>query len=240
MVKLERVGPTSRGVDMPQPGYQSIDMMCITDEETRTAAETLESFREAEDPAVIDGTRTPPGEAAHFEGTGLMGNMRNSSRRQKKFHSQLIMQQMAVNTPASSITAVPIQHIPWAKVVTEDLFNLQSRWGSPNVLVVAASDTRRRVTCQSTSSHGKGKTASKKNEPWPPFESRALAYITGRTGDGSGGAAEGDGEEPHNLKPGTSQLTPIISEECEFADGLYQVIPTEDCYGLDPKTVWRF
>ena len=112
---------------MPQPGYQSVDVMCITDEETRTTAKTLESSREAEDSAVIDSTRTPPGEAAHFEGTGLMDNIRNSTGRQKNFCSHPITQQMAVNTPASSITAVPIQHVPEAKAVTEDLINLQSR-----------------------------------------------------------------------------------------------------------------
>ena len=85
---------------------------------------------------------------------------------------------------------------------------------------------------QSTSSHGKGKTASKKNEPQPPLESRALADITGSTGGGSGEAARGDGEEPYNLKPGTSQLALIISEESEFADDPHQVIPTEVCCGL--------
>ena len=121
-VKLRRVGST-----LPQPSYQSVDFTCITDKETRTAAKTLKSFREADDSTVIDGTRTPPGEAAHFEGTGLIDNIRNSARRQKKFRSHPITQQMAVNTPASSITAVPIQHVPWAKVVTEDLINLQSR-----------------------------------------------------------------------------------------------------------------
>ena len=102
---------------MPQPGYQSVDLTCVTDEETRTTVETLKSFRKAEDPAVIDGIRTPPGEAAHFKGNGLMGNIRNSARRQKKFNSHLITHQMTVNTPTSSITAVPIQHIPQAKVV---------------------------------------------------------------------------------------------------------------------------
>ena len=147
-----------------------------------------------------------------------MDNIRISARRQKKFCSHLIMQQVAVNTPASSITVVPIQHVPWAKVVAEDLINLQSRRGSPNALVVAASDTGRRMTSQSTGSHGKSETASKKNEPQPPLDSRALADITGSTGRGSGGTARGDGEEPHNLKPGTSKLTLIISEESEFAD----------------------
>ena len=85
---------------------------------------------------------------------------------------------------------------------------------------------------QSTSSHGKGETVSEKNEPWPPLESRALADITGNIGGASGGAARGDGEEPHNLKPGTSQLALIISKESEFADDPHQVIPTKDCYGL--------
>ena len=41
VVKLRRVGSTSGGVDMPQPSYQSIDVMCITDEETRTTAKAL-------------------------------------------------------------------------------------------------------------------------------------------------------------------------------------------------------
>ena len=232
VVKLRRVGSTSGGVDMPQPSYQSVDVTCVTNEETRTAVKTLESLREAEDSAVIDGTRTPPEEAAHFEVTGLMDKIRNSTRRQKKFCSHLITQQMAVNTLASSITAVPIQHIPQAKVVTEDLINFQSRWDLPNALVVAASDTGRRVMSQSTSSHGKGETRSEKNKPQPPLESRALANITGSTSGGSGGAARGDGEEPHNLKPGASQLTLIISEESEFADDPHQVIPIEDCYGL--------
>ena len=83
VVKLERVGSTSGGVDMSQPSYQSIDVMCITDEETRAAVKTLKSFTEAEDPTVINSTRTPPGEAAHFEGISLMDNIRNSARRQK-------------------------------------------------------------------------------------------------------------------------------------------------------------
>ena len=94
--------------------------------------------------------------------------------------------------------------------------------------MVAASDTGQRVTSQSTSGHGK----SEENEPQPSQESRALADITGSTGGGSGGTAGRDGEVPHNPKPGTSQLTLIISEDSEFADNLHQVIPTEDCYGL--------
>ena len=54
--------------------------------------------------------------------------------------------------------------------------------GLTNTLVVAASDTGRRVMSQSTSSCGKSEIASDKNEPQPPLESRALADITGSTG----------------------------------------------------------
>ena len=96
-----------------------------------------------------------------------------------------------MNIPASSITAISIQHIPWAKVVMEDLINLQLRWGLPNTLVVTASDTGRRVMSESTSSHGKGETTGIKNKPRPPLESRALPDITGNIGGGSGGAARG-------------------------------------------------
>ena len=38
--------------------------------------------------------------------------------------------------------------------------------------MVAASDTGRRVMSQSTRSCGKGETASEKNKPQPPLESR--------------------------------------------------------------------
>ena len=44
-----------------------------------------------------------------------------------------------------------------------------------------------------------------------------------------------DGEEPDNLKLGTSQFTAIISKESDFAADQHQVIPTDS-----PKTEWRF
>ena len=105
------------------------------------------------------------------------------------------MQQVTADAPASSITAVPIQHVPWAKVIAKDLINLQSRPGSPNTLVMAASE--------SISSHGR----IDKREPWPPPESRALTDITGSTPNGSGVAAGKDSEEADSLEPGVSQLT---------------------------------
>ena len=190
VVELKRVHSTSCGVDIPQQGHQF-----VIDEETRTAATALELLQETEDPTATDGIKTQPGEAAHFEGTGLMDNIRNSLRQKKGSHSHWTMQQVTADTPASSITAVPIQHIPQAKVIAEDLIILQSRPGPPNTLVMAASGKR---------------------EPCPPPESRALADITGGLGSGSGVAARKDDEEPDNLKPGTSQLTAIISEESDF------------------------
>ena len=72
--------------------------------------------------------------------------------------------------------------------------------------MVAAGDTGKRVMSQSTSNHGKGETASEKNEPRPPLETRALADITGSTGGESGGAARGDGEEPTTQSQGPPSL----------------------------------
>ena len=141
-------------MDKPQQGHQY-----ITDEETRTATTALELLWETEDPAATDGTQIPPGEAAHFKGTGLMDNIRSSLKRKKGTHSHCTMQQVTVDTPASSITAVPIQHVPQAKVIAEHL-NLQSRPGSPNTLVMAASE--------SISSHGRGGRSAKR-EPRPPL-----------------------------------------------------------------------
>ena len=140
------------------------------------------------------------------------------------------MQQVTADTPASSIIAVPIQHVPWAKVIAENLINLQSRLGSPNILVITASNTSWMVISESTSSHGKGGTAGGKREPRPPPESRALADITGSIGSGSGMDARKDGGEAGNL--GISQLTTVISEESDFAADQHQVIPTDKCFGL--------
>ena len=105
-------------MDTSQQGHQY-----ITDEETRTATTALELLWETEDPAATDGTQTLPGEAAHFEGTGLMDNM-SSLKKKKGNHSHSTIQQVTADAPASSITAVPIQHTPWAKVIAEDLINL--------------------------------------------------------------------------------------------------------------------
>ena len=203
VIKLKRVNPTSGGVDTTQLGNQ-----CISDEETRTVTAALELLQETEDPTARDSTKTPPGEAAHFDGTGLMDNIRSSLKKKKGTHSHQTMQQVTADTLASSITAVPIQHVLWAKVIPEDLINLQSRPDSPNILVMAVSE--------STSSHGRGGRSGKR-EPWPPPESRALANITGSTGSGSGVAARKDGEEADNLEPGISQPTTIVSEERDFA-----------------------
>ena len=133
------------------------------------------------------------------------------------------MQQVTVDTPASSITAVPIQHVPWAKVIAEDLINPQSRPGSPNTLVMAASEL--------TGSHGRGGRSGKR-EPQPPPESRALTDITGSTPSGSCVVARKDGEEADNLKLGTLQLAAIASKESDFAADWHQVIPTDKCFGL--------
>ena len=199
-------------MDTPQQGHQY-----VTDEETRAATVALELLWEPKDPTATDRTQTPPGEAAHFKGTGLMDNIRNSLRKKKETHSHWTMQQVTVGTPASSITSVAIQHVPQAKAIAEDLINLQSRPGSPNTLVMAASNTGGMVTSESTSSHGKGGTGSGKREPQPPPESRAFADITGSTGSGSGVVAGKDGEEADNPEPGISQLTAIVSKESDFA-----------------------
>ena len=154
VVKLKGVYPTSGGVNTPQQGHQY-----VTDKETRTAATALELLQETEDPTATDSTQTAPGEAAHFKGTGLIDNIRSSLKKKKGTHSHQTMQQVTVDTPASSITAVPIQHVPQAKVMAEDVINLQLRPGSPNTLVMAASEL--------ISSHGRGGRSGKRTMASP-------------------------------------------------------------------------
>ena len=81
VIELKRVTPAPGGVDTTQLGHQ-----CISDEETRTATVSLESLQETEDPTATDGTKTPPGEAAHSKGTGLMDNIRSSLNKKKGTH----------------------------------------------------------------------------------------------------------------------------------------------------------
>ena len=95
VVKLKRVNPVSGGVNTPQQGHQY-----VTDEKTRTAATALELLWETEDPAATDGTQTPPSEAVHFEGTGLMDNIRELS--QEKEGNSLSLHHAASNSGHSS------------------------------------------------------------------------------------------------------------------------------------------
>ena len=152
-----------------------------------------------------------------------MDNIRSSLKKKKGTHSHCTALQVTEDDPASSITAGPIQHVPWAKVIAEDLINLQLRLGSPNTLVMTASELTSSLCRDGRSG---------KREPWPHPELRALTDITGSTPRASGMAARKDGEEADSLEPGVPQLTAIISEESDFAADYHQIIPTDKCFGL--------
>ena len=126
VMKLKRVHPTSGGVDTPQQGHQY-----VTDKETKTATMVLELLWETEDPTATDNTKTPPGEAAHFEGTGLMDNIRSSLRKKKGTHSHWTMQQVTVDTPvinSSTSSRDWVHPTPW--------WWLQVNWQAAMVEVV--------------------------------------------------------------------------------------------------------
>ena len=125
VVKLKRVHPTSCGVDTPQQGHQY-----VTGEEKRTATAALELLQETEDPTATDGTQTLLGEAAHFEGTGLMDNIRSSLKKKKGTHSHLTMQQATVLQPVPS-QLFPSSMSHWPRLLLKISSTSSQDWVHP-------------------------------------------------------------------------------------------------------------
>ena len=95
----------------------------VSEEETRAAAEALESLQRADDP-----NRSPSGEDKYFQGPGLSDNIFQAlARRKSQSHS--VIQQPAADALTSTSVSVPITIIPTAKVLTSDMSNLASKPG---------------------------------------------------------------------------------------------------------------
>ena len=124
----EKVPSTSTKADTSHQHHQS--QQYTTDEETRLATETLELLRDTDDP-----NKTPLKEATYFEGSGLLDHICHSKMKKTGLQSHQTVQQSTANIPTSSMVSVPIKTVPLAKVIIDDLVNLQSRLGSPNPLM---------------------------------------------------------------------------------------------------------
>ena len=104
---------TSAEAGTSHQGHQS--QQCITAEETRVAVETLELLQGTGNP-----NKTPPGEAAYFEVSGLLDHVHHSQMKKKGLQ---LHQTVTANAPTSSMVSVPIKTVPLAKVIIYNLLN---------------------------------------------------------------------------------------------------------------------
>ena len=122
----------------------------------------------------------------------------SSQKRKKRLQSHQMMQQMTADVPTSSMMSLPIKTILWAKVMVDDLVNLQSRLGSLNTLMAAI------------------KSTGGKRDRWnwePPDATRALMEITGEVSKSKAETSTAGLGEPSREQLGTSQVTVVVLEE---------------------------
>ena len=124
--------------------------------------------------------KTPPEEAAYFEGSGLMDHICNSHMKKKGLQSHQTVEQRTADMPTSSMMSVPVKTVPRAKVMVDDLVNFQSRLGSPNTLMAAIQGAGDKTS--RTDGTGKDESKHSKKQPRPSDATRVLMEITGEVG----------------------------------------------------------
>ena len=87
----------------------------------------------------------------------------------------------------------------------------------------------RKATSESTSSHGADHRSGPKDNTAPSSKLGASATCSSGLGS-SGSTAGGSGQGPNEMKQEVTHLTMEVSDDDEFADDPYQIIPTEDIF----------
>ena len=153
---------------MPSPDTPGLIVPAYApDEETKAAAEALETLQKQQPTAGPKGSSNLsmcPGEAEYFEGRGLMKTVQESVKRQKICCSS-VPQPLTLVTPAGSISTITVGILPPARVLAEDLMKATLKEGSPNLLKVALKCIGRKATSESTSSCGAGNQSGPKDNP---------------------------------------------------------------------------
>ena len=86
----------------------------------------------------------------------------------------------------------------------------------------------RKATSESTSSHGAGHQSGPKDNI--ASSSRLGASGASSTPGSSAGTAGGSSQGPNEPKQEVTHLTMVVSDDDEFTDDPYQIIPTEDIF----------
>ena len=92
-----------------------------------------------------------------------MDHICNSQKRKKGPQSHQTMQQMTADALTSSMISIPIRTVLWAKVMTDDLVNFQSRPGSLNTLMA----TIKGVGGKASGTDGTGKDEARHGKKQP-------------------------------------------------------------------------
>ena len=126
--------------------------------------------------------------------------------------------------------SVPIRTVLWAKVMVDDLVNLQSRPGSLNTLMAAIKGIGGKMS--GTDGTRKDDSRHGKKQPQPPDATRALMEITGEVNKRKAETSRAGSGESSGEQHGTSQVTVVVSDKSDLAPDIHQVIPSDLCYGL--------
>ena len=233
VVELHKINLIGRWKECLQPDTPGLIVRAYApDEEIKATAEVLKTLQKQQPAAGPHGSSnlsTPPGEAEYFKGGGLMKTVRESVKRQK-MHSSPVSQPLTPVTPAGLISTITVG-IPLARVLAEDLTKATLKEGSPNLLKVALKCIGRKVTSESTSSHGAGNQSGPEDST--ASSSRPGASATYSSAPGSSGSTAGSSNQgPNELKQEVAHLDMVVSDDNEFADDPYQIIPTEDIFTI--------
>ena len=168
VVELDKIDLIGRWKNMPPPYTPGLIFPAYApDEETKAAAEALESLQKQQPAAGPHGSSnpsTPPGEAEYFKSGESMKTVQESVKRQK-MHSSPISQPLTSVTPAGSVSTITVGIPPPARVLAEDLMKANLKKGSPNLLKVALKCIGRKATSESTSSCSASNQSGPKDNP---------------------------------------------------------------------------
>ena len=137
-------------------------------------------------------------------------------------------------TPAGLISTITVGILPPARVLAEDLTKATLK-GSANLLKVASKCIGRKVTSESTSSHGSGHQSESKDNTALSLRLGASATHSS-TPDSGEGTAGGGGQGPNKPQQAVTHLTMVVSDYDEFANYPHQIIPTEDIFTIPAIT----
>ena len=157
-----------------------------------------------------------------------MRNFRESVERHKMCNSP-VSQPPTPITPAGSILTVTVGILPPAKVLAEDLTKATLRGGLPSLLKVTPKFIGWKTTNESTHSHNADHWSGPKDNTAPSSRCGVSATCSSAPGC-SGGVAGSSGQGPGEPKQEVVHLTKVVSDDNEFANDPYQVIPTEEFF----------